>query len=278
MIRQARRDERRPSAPFQLTPQQQAQVDTVLSLWEKEGDKIKSYKCPFERWQYDPVFGPGGDVPKTKGDGQLTYMKPDKGSFRISTVRHYVAPSEPDGMPTWEEKDDEAGEHWVCDGKAVYEYDTPKKQLIVRELPEHMQGKAIADGPLPFLFGAKKAKLQQRYFIRVSRVTETALWLDVYPRHQRDAANYQRVELILDREKFLPSAVQVYMPNGKSRTVYIFKLEKASVNSTVDALLQFFVQPRTPLGWKKVYEKAPAPGPGPQAQRVPPPQQGGRLR
>jgi len=257
VVRQARRDGRQPAAPFQLTPQQRAQVDTILELWEKESDKIRSYKCPFERWEYDPVFGPGMDIPKTKSDGQLTYMKPDKGSFRIYNVRHYVPPQEPGEQAKWVEKEGEPGEHWVCDGEAVYEYVTPKKQLVVRELPEEMRGKAIADGPLPFLFGAEKEKLKRRYFVRVTRATETEIWLDVFPRHQQDAANYRRVELILDREEFLPAAVQIYLPNDKSRTVYIFKLEEASVNSTVDSLLQFFVQPRTPLGWKKVYQKAP---------------------
>ena len=33
---------------------------------------------------HDPVFGPGENIPLIKSQGQLTYAKPDKGSFKIN--------------------------------------------------------------------------------------------------------------------------------------------------------------------------------------------------
>lgn len=243
-------------APFQLTPQEQARVDQVLQLWEKESQKIKTFRCPFERLEYDPVFLAGGEkTPVTKSRGQLKYAKPDKGLFRIDTITRYNAK-----MGTWE-KSDEAGEYWVCDGKAVYEFNALKKQLIVRELPPELQGKAIADGPLPFLFSADARKLKQRYFIRITNVTDSEIWLQAFPRFQRDAANYRQVELILNREQFLPSALQVHAPNGKNRTVYLFQIAQAKVNDPLERFIGVFQQPRTPYGWKKVVEPAPRPGP-----------------
>jgi len=257
-------------APFELNAQQQAFVDQILELWEKESGKIKSYKSSFERWEYDPVFGPAGDVPKTKSLGQLKYARPDKGMFRVTDTLHYTAPASAEEQPTWKAREGETGEHWVCDGEAVYEFNGMKKQMIVSPLPPEMRGKAIADGPLPFLFGAEKEKLKARYFIRVSQSNEKEIWLEAYPRRQEDAANFQRVELILDRSQFLPTAMQVYLPNGKSRTVYIFG--DAKINDPLEVFVGVFQQPRTPLGWTKVVEPIPSGAPttqpaGPQAQQ-----------
>jgi hypothetical protein len=77
------------------------------------------------------------------------------------------------------------------------------------------------------------------------------------------------VELILDREKFLPKALAVYLPNGKSRTTYIFG--EAKINDPLELFIGVFQQPRTPLGWTKVVQPIPAAPParpvGPHAQR-----------
>ncbi len=246
-------------AQFQLTPQQQAFVDQILELWEQESGKIKSFKCSFERWEYDPVFGPKDPAtPKTKSLGQLKYAKPDKGMFRIDEILHYTASQTAGGQPTWQANEGEPGEHWVCDGEAVYEFNAVKKQLIVAPLPPEMRGNAIAEGPLPFLFGAEKDKLKARYFIRVTQSNEKEIWLEAYPRRREDAANFRKVELILNRERFLPTAMAVYLPNGKSHTTYIFG--EAKVNDPLERFIGVFQQPRTPLGWTKIVEQIPTGG------------------
>ena len=259
-----------PQPPVNLTPQQQAVVDQILALWESQSDKIRNYKCSFERWEYDPVFGPGKDargqdVAKTKSTGQVKYSKPDRGMFKIDEIRHFTPAKQPGVAPTWEVRKGDHPEHWVCDGEAVYEYNLAKKQLIVRHLPPEMRGKAIADGPLPFLFGAEKEKLKRRYYIQMTQSTNTEIWLEAFPKYRQDAANYKKVELILDREKFLPKALRVHLPNGKNHTVYIFG--EATVNSiTEDILPDVFKRPHTPFGWKKVVEEPPR-DPAKQATR-----------
>ena len=107
--------------PFQLSSVQQQFVDQVLMMWENESNKITTYSCDFERWEYDPVFGPGVDIPLIKSQGQLTYAKPDKGSFKINTIHRWVRK---DTQQTGQHvlQKNEVGEHWVCDGKAIYEY------------------------------------------------------------------------------------------------------------------------------------------------------------
>jgi len=256
--------------PFQLTPVQQQFVDQILMMWENESAKIKTFDCQFERWEYDPVFGPGANIPLLKSRGSLTYSKPDKGSFKIDEIRRWTQ-ANPNVQGDWLLQDQEIGEHWVCDGKAVYEYKHGKKQLVVQPLPEDMRGKSIVDGPLPFLFGAEAAKLKSRYWMRSTQGNEATLQLEAFPRFQADAANYHHVEIMLERKTMLPKAIQVHMPNGRSRAVYMF--ENESINGKFNALFgALFKSPRTPLGWTRIVQQPPpgqpqASAPQPTAQR-----------
>lgn len=255
--------------PFQITPVEQQFVDQILQMWENESSKIETFNGRFERWEYDPVFGPGTDIPSIKSIGQLTYSKPDKGSFKIEEVRRFQ-PKDPQAAAQpedWVLQKEEVGEHWVCDGKAVYEYKHDKKQLVVQPLPPELHGKAIVNGPLPFLFGAKADELKRRYWIRSKQGDETSIWLEAFPRTQADAANYHHVEIMLDRKTMQPKAIQVHMPNNKSRAVYMF--DKPTINGKLNALFGgLFSAPRTPFGWKRVVQDQPAGPPSPQAAKT----------
>jgi TIGR03009 family protein len=255
--------------PFQLNQVEQQFVDQILQMWENESAKIKTFDCQFERWEYDLVFGPGDAIPSIKSIGQLSYAKPDKGSFKISEIHRWQkrTPDQKAAEPgDWVLEEKKVGEHWVCDGKAIHEYNYVNKQLIVQPLPPEMRGTAIVDGPLPFLFGAEAEKLKRRYWIRSTGSNETSIQLEAYPRRQADAANYRRVDVMLDRKKMMPSAIQVHMPNGQKRAVYMFK--DPTVNGTLNALFgALFNTPRTPLGWKRVVQELPG---GPPQQRPSP--------
>jgi TIGR03009 family protein len=255
-------------ALFQLTKEQADQLHRALLKWEQEGDQIKNFACQFERWEYDAVFGPGKDIPKTKGYGELKYVKPDKGRFQIDKLEHFTPGATPQDPPTYVAKPGEYGEKWVCDGKSVYEYKFDLKKLVCYEIPKEMQGKAIVDGPLPFLFGAKEKQLLARYDMKVTEENDNQVWLDAWPLRREDAANYQHVEVILSKPRMLPTAIQVYMPNGKTRMVYMFK--PATVNNALGSIIDWFEQPRTPFGWEKVIERAPEPPPAENRQATQP--------
>jgi len=266
-------------AGFQLNQLQQAYLDQVLKSWETESAKINTFKCPFERWEYDRAFGPAQDVPLFKDKGELSYQKPDKGSFQITEVNKWQAKPVPAGeqpatevQGDWVNQSDAIGEHWVCDGKAVFEYRHDQKQLVERPIPAELQGKSIVDGPLPFLFGAEAEKLKARYWMRIqSHADPNLIWLQARPKYQADAANYQGVELMLDRQRMLPSAMRVHLPNGSCH-MYLFDLPNASVNGHIDRLMTLFQAPRTPFGWKRVVEDLPA-DPAPPRQAAQPGEQ-----
>ncbi|NQU21531.1 MAG: TIGR03009 domain-containing protein [Candidatus Nealsonbacteria bacterium] len=242
--------QQQPAIPFRLTPQEETYLDRVLNVWEQHSGKVKTFSCDFTRFEYDPVFG-SADGPRFVDEGEIKYKTPDKGMFRVLKTlkkgkRLNIEP--------------ERADHWICDGKSAFVYDHKTKNLREFKLPPDMQGKAITNGPLPFLFGAEAAKLKQRYYMRVITPPDVKdqLWLEAYPRWQQDAANFKRVELILTIKDMMPSALQTYAPNGKNRTVYQFSKLKANDNDPLEFLRGDPFRASTPLGWKKVVEQTPA--------------------
>lgn len=259
-------DPRQPlPCPFDppLGPQEEANLDRVLLYWEQSSNAVKTFACEFERLDYDPL-DPTRRPGEPKVDhGEIQYAAPDKAVFRVKG---------------------ETGEHWACDGKAVYELDPVRKMMIVHKLPPDLQGKAIADGPVPFLFGAKAAQLRQRYYLRI--ITPDArrqqeVWLEAWPRFMADAQNFKYAELILaiGQRSLTPTAVQIHHPNGKNRVVYT--LSAIEVNKTNFGAIfgSDPFQPKVPRGWQRVVEEPPQ---GPPSARVPeggggPPSVGIRL-
>jgi TIGR03009 family protein len=250
---------------FRLNPIEQAYLDQILAAWEISSAKVDQFQCPFERWEYNNAFGPAPDKPLSIEKGELSYRKPDKGSFQITQVMKWQAKPVPQGQapPAVAEgeyavQSEAVGEHWVCDGKSVFEYRHDQKQLVERPIPPEMQGKAIVDGPLPFLFGAEAAKLKARYWMRIEpRQNQEEICIQALPKWQADAADYSKVEVILDRAQLMPKAMQVHLPN-RDRHVYMFVLKEAAVNGYMQRIMALFAAPRTPPGWKRVVEQPPA--------------------
>ena len=244
-------DPRQPlQCPFNppLSPQEEANLDRVLLYWEQSSKSTKTFACEFERLEYDPL-DPTRRPNEPKVDrGEIQYSAPDKALFRVKG---------------------ETGEQWACDGKAVYEMDPVRKLMIVHKLPPEMQGKAIAEGPVPFLFGAKAAQLKQRYYLRI--ITPDArrqqeVWLEAWPRFMADAQNFKYAELILaiGERSLTPTAVQIHHPNGKNRMVYTLssiEINKASLGAIFDNPFQ----PKAPRGWQTVVEEPPQGPPDAQA-------------
>lgn len=253
--------------PFQLTDIEQQFVMQVLQMWEAESAKVNTFNADFERLEYDGVWGPSADKALIQSTGTLSYSKPDKGSFKIDGIKRWTKTNPQDAAPDaagdYVLQKDEVGEHWVCDGKAVYEYNHRNKQLVVTPIPEEMRGVSIVDGPLPFLFGAEAKKLMERYWIRSKQGNAQQIWLEAYPRRQVDAANYDFVEVMLDRKTMQPTAIQVHLPGGQQRHVYMFR--EPTINGKMEAWFgSLFSAPRTPLGWTRIVQQDPA-TPAPQA-------------
>lgn len=263
-----------PPSGFQLNQLEQAYLDQVLDAWEKSSAQIETFSCPFQRWDFN-AMRPADDLPYSKDPGLVSYQRPDKGSFQITEVRTWVETPQAPGYQgpkqgDWQKNPNLIGEHWVCDGKNLFEYRPNQKQLVVTPIPPELQGRAIVDGPLPFLFGAEAAKLKARYWMRIhEQPNSDEIWVVSVPKRQADAANFQRVTLILDRKKLLPRAMRVAQPGG-THVDYLFYFDSAKINGVKDQLFNaLFQSPGTPWGWQRVDQ----PMAGSEPPLAPPPRQ-----
>jgi TIGR03009 family protein len=236
-----------PQVPFVLSQSEINALENLLADWEKRNKEIHVLESKFFRWRYDAIFGDAKKQPPPE-EGNLRFAGPDKAWMRI------------------EAKDAKLSEQWLCDGRAVFQWDYTNKVVTEWIMPPEMQGKGIGDGPLPFVFGIEAQKLKQRYFMRIVTPpnVQNEVWLEAYPKYQRDAANYSKVEVILELvgagRTLFPFAIQVYAPNGKDRIVY--QLQNPKINPRQPILELFGPDPWKPsisFGWSKRTELPSAP-------------------
>ena len=223
-----------------LTPQQQARVDSVLNEWERKTQGVKTFECNFLKLTYDLVFGPKNKE-ASRDEGTIKYAKPNQGLYEIVGPR---------------------AEKWCTDGRSFYQYKFGEKQVVEHVLGPAAQGTGFAHCPIPFIFGAKAKDIQRRYWLKEITPPDRRgeIWLETYPKTQADAANYGRVDVILDAKSMHPKAIQVYQPGGKQRDVYNFG--KPLVNDPLRVFKRGVFSGPAPLGWKKVLEPQTASRPG----------------
>lgn len=245
-----------PPAPFDLTPEQVADVERVLRLWEQRSAGVKTFECRFKRWDYDRVFGPK-DVPRYEDIGVIKYAAPDRGVFQVTDTVIYDPQDVERRNPRQQPIEPERAEHWICDGKSVFEYIPRQKTVNEYPLPPELQGKAIANSPLPFLFGSRADDLKRRYFLRIITPVELQTqqtWIEAYPRFQADAANFSRAILVLQNHNMQPFGMKVFATNGKNETSYQF------FEIVVNDPLRFFkgdpFRAGVPIGWKSVVHRS----------------------
>ncbi len=234
-------------APFTLTPEEELALHRVLQRWEEATSRVKNLECRFTRFQYDPVFG-SGTTPVAIDQGEIKYVAPNKGLFRVFQPPNVTEPR---------------AEQWICDGKAIYEFDYVNRQLVEYPLPPEAQSRPVSEGPLPFVFGAKAAELRDRYYLRIVTPSHAQgqVWLEAWPKWQNDAANFQRATMIILWEDMTPFALELIEPNGKNRTVFRFQDVKINARNILDPLGLFeesWLRPRTPPGWTRVVRELPA--------------------
>jgi hypothetical protein len=267
---QAPQQPRPPQPAFpQLTPEQAAALDRLLAAWEARNASVKTWSCEFYKWEYNafgPV-GPSGDrLAFAESSGEIKYAMPDKGLFRVKDSKQWNAQTS-----RYEQRPGDTGEHWVCNGTSIYEFRHGERQLRETKLPPELRGKAISDGPLPFVFGAKADTLKKRYVMRIlptpAGVTDQ-VWLEALPRSQADAANFSKVELILGARDLIPFAIRIYKPGGQDQDVYQFNQNTSLIDKGLD-LIRDFSKPVTPLGYTFILEDAGAAPPASQQSAVP---------
>jgi TIGR03009 family protein len=275
-----------PPTWWPLRPDHETYLDEILDYWEYNTAKIQRYECKFTRWIYDPAAvrpdPQTGELPAREiSQGVIKYMTPASAMYKVDKVYGYVPPAEDQGSRYDELDAERFGEHWVCDGQSIFEFDYGQKLLKQIVLPPEAQGEAISKGPLPFLFRAKKDEIKERFWIRVITPEGKTgeYWLEAYPRTQEDAAHFKFIHIIIDQKEFLPKALILFKRTFSERSPAreTFAFEDRQVNLTWKNFLQGlniwkrdFFAPAVPDGWKKVVQQVEAGPAGSDAGDVPP--------
>jgi TIGR03009 family protein len=264
----------RPAAePLRVDPLPK-ELQVILEDWEAASSKIVALYGEHRRFVYDKTFS----IEK-QGQGKLYYESPDRGRYEV----------EPSVIPKGAEsrKVDKDGnaytlkpherELWVCTGAEVIQVNEDRKEFDRYPIPPEDRGENIMNGPLPFLFGMKAEQARQRYFLALMRDDQQKgeVWIHAKPRMQQDAALWSDAIIILDKETFLPRAVQLVDPTGNQTTVHTFtKLVPKSGFDGIASLIKGNPFEFNPKGYKqRVYEgdgtDLPARGTKPAAGKVP---------
>ena len=234
-----------------LPDEHEERLKKILQFWEFSTAKIERYRCKFRRYEY------GVKAKKSYSEGVIKFAAPDKGLFRVDKIQHPRA-AKAGEEPGWVTQSEGFHEHWVCDGKSIYEFDHNRKQLVQRSLPPEIQGQRITEGPLPFMFGAKESQIRLRFWIRPfwREGSKGEYWLELFPKTREDAANYRKLQIVIAETDFLPKGMILFFRDG-TRTSFVFDSRETNWSVVAQQLNFFhreFFEPRTPAGWQKVVE------------------------
>ncbi len=281
---QANAAPRSPQLPpgFPLPADEQQYIERVLDFWQQTSDKIKHYKCDFLRYTYDTTLVNVRDARTNQlfaagqAAGEIRFAASDKARFETTKVFKFAGkPETAGGNAKYEPLKGHSmwgrtvNECWVCTGESIFNFDFEQKTRIETKIPPELQGN-IAESPLPFLFGAKKKDVMNRYWVRYipkyetdaqgqQKLIEKEIWLDIYPKRINDAQMYSKVELILSADDFMPVALHMYAPNyNPAKNNYnsqYFMFQNRQINDRLHALggwMNRFVEVKVPLGWRAV--------------------------
>jgi TIGR03009 family protein len=235
-------------------------LEQVLKDWERNTSQFKKLTGEFSVFRYDQIF----EVEK-RAEGKFVHEAPDKGNYeRLAVV---IPPGEKskkigkDGTPY--KLESHTPERWVCTGKEVIKIDVKEKTYDKMPIPPEAQGQNIIESQLPFLFGMKAEQAKKRYKMKLKKKTETEIWLEVIPRTAKDADNWIKATVIIDAEKYVPTAVRTF-DTTDTETVHIFRNVEINKNRIFEA------NPFKPslFGLKPVLNDKPATSPG---ERLTPP-------
>lgn len=198
------------------------ELQKILEEWEKKSALVKSIHGKHTRVVYNLVF----EVEK-HAEGKFYLQTPDKG--RIDLVG--LPPKKGDvstrigksGKPFRLEAD--RAEKWICDGIEIKVVNDEEKNYESTELPKHLRGTNIVNGPLPFLFGMKAEETKRRYKLELIPTKNPEVHtLRIEPRLRNDADNYKTAFIRLEKTRFLPTGVILIDPTGNLETRYTFTI------------------------------------------------------
>jgi TIGR03009 family protein len=213
-----------PSAPAAPTVDPaRNRLDALLVQWEQKMKGLNTLAAECTRTTLDKTY-----QTKEVFIGRAKYMRPNLALLEMARQ------DKPDVY-----------EKYICTGTFLYEYAPQGKTVRVHELPPPQNGQVIEDNFLSFLFGMKAEEAKRRYDLRLSKEDQHWVYIDIYPRFPADKADFQRAQLVLAQNTFMPRRLWFEQPNGNEVTWDIPRPE----GNPASVQRNDFVAPPVPAGW-----------------------------
>jgi TIGR03009 family protein len=201
------------------------QLDSLLVRWEQQMRGVQTILAQCSRTSVDKTF-----LMTDVFEGTAKYMKPNFAMLELQKKGNA-----------------QIFEKYVCTGSFLYEYVPQNKEIRVHELPAPKPGQVADDNFLSFLFGMKAEEARRRYDLRLAKIDNWYIYIEILPRFPADKQDFQKARLVLNKQSFLPRELWFQQVNGNEVKWDIPKVESgAALNRTE------FVSPNVPAGWKMV--------------------------
>ena len=230
-----------------------AKLQAALEGWEKAAGALTNFRYTLTLKRTNPTFP---NAPKLYS-GSVLCMKPSFARMRLAY----------DGDKTGNEY-----EAFICNGKAVYEYNGLAKTITEWKLPDPKANPAGAtDNPLlDLLSGLKVKAARERFDIAFKAEDDTYIYLNVKPKLAKDKVEFLELRLALYTAKapYLPAGVYLVKPSGDTEE-WSFKEPQTNIPKIDEKVFQYEKlegfrlqegKPPAPTGVRPGTPTLPAPG------------------
>lgn len=182
-------------------------LDEHLARWEKTMGDLANFRFVLGLKRTEPTF-----KSEKSYTGVVLCMKPNYAVVRLDNDADKDKKDNP-------KKDYEA---YICDGKAVYEYNGLNRTITRWQLPDPKAGGPGATDNLmiDFLSGMKAKDAKDRFDLSLFKEDANYVYLDVKPKLGKDKAEFQQLRMALygpnTKFAYLPAQVFLVKPNGDS--------------------------------------------------------------
>jgi TIGR03009 family protein len=188
-------------------------LDAHLTEWEKTMSAVTNFRFELELKRIDATFKAARTY-----SGTILCMKPNLARLRLD----YTG-----------DKTGADYEAYICDGKAVYEYNGLGKTVTEWKLPDPTKPAAGATDNLmlDLLAGMKAKEARARFDMSLFQVNKQLVYIDVKPVLAKDKAEFVQIRLALCAPEtewaYLPAGVSIAKPNGDTEQ---WMIKKAQTN------------------------------------------------
>ncbi len=207
-------------------------MEKLLVEWEKKSSLVKSLHVKYKRTDDNPLF----EV-KTYYEGQAYLKSP---SFAYLDFYKVNPPAPPPAnakagaaKPAADAPAPIFDERIVCNGKKVFQFKGPTRQVFIFPLAKDEKQKALEEGPLPFLFNMSVKKAKERYEMMLAKQDDASYIIKIIPLLKIDRDEYSQAMVQLDKKQLLPMAIKLWSPDGKNTKLFTFKPEDVEANGDI---------------------------------------------